>query len=98
MTKETEGQDGDCNDIRLIGGRWPSDGHPWTLSNDDAMLFVDSGELQLFVDPDGTSGNELPIGIASAEDGRRRLQVDSKDPDALHRLPQCWATTDRSGE
>jgi hypothetical protein len=96
MTKETEGQDGDCNDIRLIGGRWPSDGHPWTLSNDDAMLFVDSGELQLFVDPDGTSGNELPIGIASAEDGRRRLQVDSKDPDALHRLPQCWATTDRS--
>src|SRR6185312_1123678 len=40
-----EGQEGDSNRIRLVGGRWPTDGQPWKLSNDDAVLFVDSAEL-----------------------------------------------------
>src|SRR6201996_3087138 len=39
-------------DIQLIGGRWAPDGQPWKLSNDDAVLFADSQELQLLVDPD----------------------------------------------
>jgi hypothetical protein len=89
-------QESDCKDIRLIGGRWPTDGHPWKLSNDDAMLFVDSGELQLLVEPDSAGGHELRIGVATAADGRRRLQVDGAEPHTLHRLPQCTVTADRS--
>ncbi len=30
---------------------------PWKLSNDDAMLYADSGELQLFMEPDSVSGD-----------------------------------------
>jgi hypothetical protein len=75
--------------IRLVGGRWPTDGHPWKLSNDDAMLFVDSGEMQLLIDPDHAGGNERRIGVQNTADGRRRLQVDGTDPDVLHRLPRC---------
>jgi hypothetical protein len=41
---DTDEHDDDRTDIRLVGGRWPTDGHPWKLSNDDAMLYVDSGE------------------------------------------------------
>lgn len=37
----------DNGDIRVVGGRWLTDGHPWRLSHDDAVLFVDSDELQL---------------------------------------------------
>ncbi len=77
------------NDIRLVGGRWPTDGHPWKLSNDDAMMFVDSGEFQLLVEPDSAGGGELHIGVVSTADGRRRLQLDGKDPDTLQRLPGC---------
>ena len=78
----------DGDDIRFVGGRWPSDGRPWKLSNDDAMLFVESGELQLHVAPSSAGGNEVPIGVATTEDGRRHLQVEGNDPDMLHRLPQ----------
>jgi len=98
VTAEDAEEESDAKDLRLVGGRWPTDGHPWRLSNDDARLFVDSGELQLFVEPDGAGADELRIGVSSAADGRRRLQVDGKDPDMLQRLPQCSATTDRSGE
>jgi hypothetical protein len=93
-----EEQDGDRNDIRLVGGRWPTDGHPWKLSNADAMLFVDSGELQLFVDPDCADGNELHIRLASAADGGRRLTVDGKDPGALQRIPRCTAAAGDGGD
>jgi hypothetical protein len=88
MADEEEGEAGDGDAIRVIGGRWPTDGHPWTLSHDDAVLFVDSNELQLFVDPAGERGDELSIGVDTAEGGRRRLRVQS-NPDALHRLPHC---------
>jgi hypothetical protein len=91
--EDGQGQDGDRKDIRLVGGQWPTDGHPWKLSNDDAMLFVDSGELQLLMEPDSPGDNELRIGVASAADGRRRLQVDGEDPNALHGLPCCSATS-----
>ncbi|OBA80056.1 hypothetical protein A9W99_18280 [Mycobacterium sp. 1164966.3] len=77
------------NDIRLVGGRWPTDGQPWKLSSDDAVLYVDSGELQLFLDSDGAGGEQSPIGVATTEDGRRQLRVDGGGPDELHRLPQC---------
>jgi hypothetical protein len=80
-----EGEDGD---IRFVGGRWPSDAQPWKLSNDDAMAFVESGELQLYVAPDCADGNELSIGVAATEDGRRCLQAEGGDFD-LHRLPRC---------
>ena len=76
-------------DIQLIGGRWAPDGQPWKLSNDDAVLFADSQELQLLVDPDCAGGDELPIGTASTEDGRRHLRAVGRDRDSLHRLPQC---------
>jgi hypothetical protein len=95
--EDPEGED-DAKDLRLVGGRWPTDGHPWKLSNDDATLFVDSGELQLFVEPDGAGSNEQRIGVGSAADGRRRLRVDGRDPDTLQRLPPCSATPDHGGE
>jgi hypothetical protein len=52
-------------------------------------LFVDSGELQLLLEPDSVSGGGLPIGVATGEDGRRRLRVEREDPDKLHRLLPC---------
>jgi hypothetical protein len=93
-----EGEGGEDGDIRLIGGRWPTDGQPWKLSHDDAILFVDSHELQLLVDPDSAGGDELPIGVATAVDGRRQLRVTGKDPDGLHRLPHCSPTAGPSEE
>ena len=92
------GQEGDIRDIRLVGGRWPTDRHPWKLSHDDAVLFVDSKELQLLMESDSAGADELPIGVATATDGRRYLQVEGNDPDGLRRLPQCSPTADRSGE
>jgi hypothetical protein len=76
-------------DIRLVGGRWPTDGRPWKLSNDDAMLYVDSGELQLLMEPDSVSGEGPAISVATAADGRRYLQVENEDTDKLHRIPRC---------
>jgi hypothetical protein len=93
-----EDQEGDHNGVRLVGGQWPTDGHPWKLSNDDAMLFVESGELQLLVEPDDDGGQELSIGVATTADGRRHLRVDGKETEALHELPQCSATADRNEE
>jgi hypothetical protein len=91
---DTDGHDDDRTDIRLVGGRWPTDGHPWKLSNDDAMLYVDSGELQLFMEPDSVSGDGAPISVAAAPDGRHYLQVENEDPDKLQRLPGL----DRQGD
>jgi hypothetical protein len=96
--EEADGQEGHRNDIRLIGGRWPNDGQPWTLSNDDAILFIDSQELKLVVEPDMADGDELPIGVATVVDGRRHLHVVGTDPLRLQRLPQCAPTTDRSDD
>ena len=31
-------EEDDNTDIRLVGGRWPTDGRPWKLSNDDANV------------------------------------------------------------
>jgi hypothetical protein len=64
-------------------------GQPWTLSNDDAMLFVDSGELELLMEPDSVSGGGPPISVATAADGHRYLEVANEDPDKLRRLPRC---------
>jgi hypothetical protein len=91
-------EDGDSSDIRLVGGRWPTDGHPWKLSNDDAVQFVASDELELLTDPANTGGNELRIGVATVADGRRRLQVNGEAPDVLHRLPQCASTEGGNGD
>ncbi len=90
----TDDRDDDRTDIRLVGGRWPTDGHPWKLSNDDAMLYVDSGELQLFIEPDSVSGDGAPISVATASDGRHYLHVENEDPDKLQRLPRL----DRQGD
>ncbi|OBF17163.1 hypothetical protein A5725_24345 [Mycobacterium kubicae] len=91
-----EEEEADRNDIRVVGGRWPTDGHPWKLSHDDAVLFVDSDELQLLVDPKSLSGKELPITVATEDGGRRRLQVEG-DPDALLEL-QERSTPDDEGD
>ena len=84
---DIDDQDGDRPEVRLVGGSWPTDGHPWKLSNDDAMLYVDSGELQLLMEPDSVSGDGAPISVATAPDGRHYLQVENEDPDKLQRLP-----------
>jgi hypothetical protein len=84
---DVDDHDGDRPDIRLVGGRWPTDGHPWKLSNDDAMLYVDSGELQLFMEPDSVSGDGAPISVATGPNGQHYLQVENEDPDKLQRLP-----------
>jgi hypothetical protein len=96
--EDGEGQENGFGDIRFVGGRWPTDGHSWKLSADDAVLFVDSRELQLLVESDNADGNELPVGVATATDGRRHLQVAGEEPDKLHRLPQCSPPTGRSGK
>jgi hypothetical protein len=83
-----EGEDANTSGIRLVGGRWPTDGHPWKLSNDDAMLYADSGELQLFMEPDSVSGEGPAISVATAANGRRYLQVENEDADKLQRLPR----------
>ncbi len=81
-------EDAGGSGIRLVGGRWPTDGHPWKLSNDDAMLYADSGELQLFMEPDSVSGDGPAISVATAANGRRYLQVENEDADKLQRLPR----------
>ncbi|OBK40899.1 hypothetical protein A5658_20205 [Mycobacterium sp. 1245111.1] len=81
-------EDGNSSGIRLVGGRWPTDGHPWKLSNDDAMLYVDSGELQLFMAPDSVSGDGPAINVATDPNGRRYLQVENEDAEKLQRLPR----------
>ncbi len=95
-TEDVDGQENGSDeaggDIQLVGGRWPTDGQPWKLSHDDAMLFVDSQELQLFVESDNAGGEEFPIGVATVADQKRQLRVAGKDPDPLHRLPSCAAT------
>jgi hypothetical protein len=93
---QENGGDETRGDIRLVGGRWPTDGQSWKLSNDDAILFVDSQELRLLVEPDGAGDDELPIGVAIAADDRRHLRVTGKDPDKLLRLPGCSPTAGRN--
>lgn len=88
MADADEDREADDEGIRVVGGRWPTDGHPWRLSHDDAVLFVDADELELLVDPAGAGGQELPVGVDIGEDGRRRLRVHA-DPGALRRLPRC---------
>jgi hypothetical protein len=53
------------------------------------MLYVDSGELQLLMEPDSVSGDGPAISVATAADGRRYLQVENEDADKLQRLPRC---------
>lgn len=91
-------QDGDRSDIKFVGGQWPTDGQPWKLSNDDAVAFVGSGELQMLVKPDSAGGSERTIGVGADGDGRDHLRVDADDPDILHRLPQCSPATGGSGK
>lgn len=88
MADADEGRRGDDDGIRVVGGRWPTDGHPWRLSHDDAVLFVDANELELLVDPASAGGDELPVGVDAEEDGRRRLRVHSGLA-TLRRLAQC---------
>lgn len=82
-----ESEDAECLDIRTVGGVWPTDGRPWKLSSDDAVAYVDSGELELRVEPDTAGANELPISVATDDDGQPYLWVEG-DPDRLRRLPR----------
>ncbi|MHA7648895.1 hypothetical protein ACX9NE_03830 [Mycobacterium sp. ML4] len=86
---QTRDAEGDARqDIRVVGGQWPTDGRPWKLSNDDALRYVGSQELELLVAPDSPGANELPVCVATAADGQPYLCVET-DPDGLHRLPRC---------
>jgi hypothetical protein len=82
-------EDADPPEVRLVSGRWPADGKPWKLSYDDAMLYADSGELQLFLEPDSVSGDGPAISVAATDNGRRYLQVENEDSGKLQRLPRC---------
>jgi hypothetical protein len=88
MADADEDREADDVGIRVVGGCWPADGHPWRLSHDDAVLFVDADELELLVDPVRTGGDEVPVGVDTEEGGRRRLRAPS-DPGLLCRLPRC---------
>ena len=96
VTLEDDEDDNGESDIRLVGGRWPTDGRPWKLSHDDAMLYVDSGELQLLMEPDSVSGEGPATSVATAADGRRYLQVENEDADKLHRIPRCCGQDDET--
>ncbi|CAM3267424.1 hypothetical protein BST27_09640 [Mycobacterium intermedium] len=105
VTAEATGDEEDGNDtgpvadhnrIRFVGGRWPNDGQPWKLSNDDAVLYVDSGELQLLVTPDNAVGSELNIGVVTDTDGQGHLHIEGEGSDALHRLPPCDNSAEES--
>jgi hypothetical protein len=85
---EVDDEESNHSEVRLVGGRWPTDDKPWKLSNDDAMLYADSGELQLFMEPDSVSGDGPAITVATAANGRRYLQVQNADADKLQRLPR----------
>jgi hypothetical protein len=91
-----EDDNDDNADIRLVGGSWPTDGRPWRLSHDDAMLYADSGELQLLMEPDSVSGDGPAISVATAADGRRYLQVDNEDSGRLQRIPRCHGHHDET--
>lgn len=82
-----ESEDAERQDIRTIGGQWPGDARPWRLSNDDALLYVASEELELLVEPDSDGADELPISVATTADGQPYLSV-AGDPDRLRRLPR----------
>jgi hypothetical protein len=82
-----ETEDAELQHIRTVGGQWPTDGRPWKLSNDDAVRYVDSGELELLVEPDTPGANQLPVSVAEADDGQPYLCVEG-DPDRLRRLPR----------
>jgi hypothetical protein len=58
------------------------------------MLYVESGELELYLGEDGADGKNRTIGIATTEKGQRYLRVDGGDPDELHRLPSCSPEAD----
>ncbi|MDM4142173.1 MULTISPECIES: hypothetical protein [Mycobacterium] len=88
MADADDDQAGDVDGVRVVGGRWPADGHPWRLSHDDAVLFVDADELELFVDPASAGGREVPVGVDTGADGRRRLRAQS-DPGLLRGLVHC---------
>jgi hypothetical protein len=81
-----ESEEAGSEHIRTVGGQWPTDGRPWRLSNDDALLYVASGELELLVEPDTAGANELPLRVATAPDGQPYLCIEG-DPERLRRLP-----------
>ena len=87
-TVAVDDEEAEHPEVRLVGGRWPTDGQPWKLSNDDAMLYADSGELQLFMEPDSVSADGPAIRVATADNGRRYLQVENEDSGKLQRLPR----------
>ena len=93
-TETAVGEEGDRENIRLVGGQWPTDGQPWKLSNDDAMLYVGSRELELLVQPDCADGDEPAVRVVDGADGQRCLGVDGRGPDALTGLPDCTAGPD----
>jgi hypothetical protein len=55
------------------------------------MLYADSGEMQFFLEPDSVSGDGPAIRVATADNGRRYLEVENEDPGKLQRLPRCCA-------
>ena len=61
------------------------------------MLYVDSGELQLLMEPDIVSGEGPAISVATAADGRRYLQVENEDADKLHRISAVLWSRQRDG-
>jgi hypothetical protein len=72
--------------IQLVGGVWPGDGRPWKISDNDGVLMVDAGALELFITPSGQ-----PIHVSTSATGRRYLRSNPDDvnPDNLAQLPEC---------
>jgi hypothetical protein len=72
--------------IQLVGGAWPTDGTPWKISDNDGVLMLDAGQLELFIAPTGQ-----PIHVSTSSRGRRFLRSDPDDQgvDNLAALPEC---------
>ncbi|HYO04010.1 MAG TPA: DUF3892 domain-containing protein [Mycobacterium sp.] len=75
--------------IQLVGGRWPTDGKPWRISDNDGALLIDEGKLELFID--AGAGVEQPIHVSTSSRGRRFLRTNPNEGpvDNLGKLSDC---------
>lgn len=80
--------------LQLVGGAWPTDGKPWKISDNDGVLMVDAGRLELYIEPSAGDGTEQPIHVSKSSLGRGYLRS-NPDPEGennLASLPECART------
>ena len=80
--------------IQIVGGSWPTDGKQWKISDNDAVVMLDKGQLELFIDAAAAGGTAQRIHVATSSNGRRYLRTDPDEAvaDNLASLPECPVT------